>query len=151
MPHPPAHTEEESEEEEEEEEPVLKFEDEPLEANEVVIMPDGSEGVVEGIRRGNVVVRTENGVMETFKLEEVKRKHVAPPGYVRPESEWGGCIEREGRGGEGACLSLGEGAMVGDRAWSTDLRFCPLFATNAEAKTEEGEAVPQIITKDLAK
>ena len=31
-------------------------------------------------------VRTENGVMETFKLEEVKRKHVAPPGYVRPES-----------------------------------------------------------------
>ena len=23
--------------------------------------------------------------METFKLEEVKRKHVAPPGYVRPE------------------------------------------------------------------
>ncbi len=66
---------------------MLKFEDEPLEANEVVLMPDGSEGVVEGIRRGNVVVRTENGVMETFKLEEVKRKHVAPPGYVRPQSE----------------------------------------------------------------
>lgn len=123
----------ESEEEEDEEEPVLKFEDEPLEANEVVLMPDGGEGVVEGIRRGNVVVRgvleidlcvhkfvclslvgwarpcvrthvqyltttpndhdrtqvrTENGVMETFKLEEVKRKHVAPPGYVRPESAW---------------------------------------------------------------
>lgn len=50
-------TADESEEEEDEEEPVLKFEDEPLEATEVVLMPDGSEGVVEGIRRGNVVVR----------------------------------------------------------------------------------------------
>ena len=50
-------TADDSEEEEDEEEPVLKFEDEPLEATEVVLMPDGSEGVVEGIRRGNVVVR----------------------------------------------------------------------------------------------
>ena len=53
----PTKTADESEEEEDEEEPVLKFEDEPLEATEVVLMPDGSEGVVEGIRRGNVVVR----------------------------------------------------------------------------------------------
>lgn len=86
---PPAEAESDDDEEEDEE-PILKFEHEPLEANEAVLMPDGSEGVVEGIRRGNVVVRTlgESGVMETFKLEEVKRKHVAPPGYVRPQSEW---------------------------------------------------------------
>lgn len=90
LPHARAEAESE-EDEEDEEEPILKFEDEPLEANEVVVMPDGSDGVVEGIRRGNVVVRSlaegSGSVMETFKLEEVKRKHVAPPGYVRPQSE----------------------------------------------------------------
>jgi len=91
--------EEEEDSEEEEEELVLKFEDEPLEANEVVLTPEGAEGVIEGIRRGNVVVKTDAG-LETFKLEEVKRKHIAPPGYVKPvpKTRAGG----RGRGAGGA-------------------------------------------------
>ena len=72
------------ESEEEDEEPILKFEHEPLEAGETVLVPDGSEGVIENIRRGNVVVRTETA-LETFKLEEVRRKNIAPPGYVPPQ------------------------------------------------------------------
>lgn len=79
------HTAEESEEEDEE--PILKFEHEPLEAGETVLVPDGTDGVIEGIRRGNVVVRTDTA-LETFKLEEVKRKNIAPPGYVPPQRKY---------------------------------------------------------------